>query len=152
MSWKGEIEFFKLAIYNYNNLATNLLIALPLIYCIVPMTLFYFTATCMWVKVKAIHPTREENILTREGEPARRYGHTCVSYGNKIFMYGGYNNNDGLLGEMECFDVTHSMWLKMHPTAKGCELPSAKFGHACTTNGRIMFMHGGTVEGRVESF
>ena len=60
-------------------------------------------------------------------------------------MYGGFNDDDNLLSVMECFDVTHSMWLKIHATPEGCELPHGKAGHACTTNGKTMFMHGGNV-------
>ena len=44
---------------------------------------------------------------------------------------------------MECFDVTRSMWLKIHATAEGCPLPKSRDGHACTVKGNIMYMHGG---------
>ena len=87
--------------------------------------------------------TKNKDIPIREGKPPRRYGHTCVSYGDKIFMYGGRNDDDGAFRVMECFDVTHSMWLKIHATPEGCELPKSRDGHACTSNGKTMFMHGG---------
>ena len=79
----------------------------------------------------------------KEGVPPRRYGHACVAYGDKIFMYGGFNDEDGSFGVMECFDVTRSMWLKIQATAEGCSLPKSRDGHACTVNGNMMYVHGG---------
>ena len=111
---------------------------------LIPVIIHLFhTATCEWVQVDAVCETKNKDIPIREGKPPRRYGHTCVSYGDKIFMYGGRNDDDGAFRVMECFDATHSMWLKIHATAEGCELPKSRDGHACTSNGKTMFMHGG---------
>ena len=107
---------------------------------------YTFTATCNWVEVNFICDTKKEEVPPiRRGVPPRRYGHACVAYGDKIFMYGGCNNDDGSFRVMECFDVTRSMWLKIHTTAEGCSLPRTRDGHACTVNGNIMYMHGGKI-------
>ena len=89
---------------------------------------------------------KEEVLPIRGGVPPRRYGHACVAYGDKIFLYGGRNDDDGSFRVMECFDVTRSMWLKIHATAEGCSLPRSRDGHACTVNGNIMYMHGGNID------
>uniref|UniRef100_A0A1X7UYZ5 BTB domain-containing protein n=1 Tax=Amphimedon queenslandica TaxID=400682 RepID=A0A1X7UYZ5_AMPQE len=94
-------------------------------------------ATCNWVEVNFIcgDAKKEEVPPIRGGVPPRRYGHACVAYGDKIFMYGGRNDDDGSFRVMECFDITRSMWLKIHATAEGCSLPRSRDGHACTANG-----------------
>ena len=112
---------------------------------IIVFLIYLQTETRKWVKVNVIRKTKNKEIPIRGGEPPRRYGHTCASYGDKIFMYGGRNDDDGSFRVMECFDATRSMWLKIHATAEGCALPRSRDGHAVTTNGNIMFMHGGTL-------
>lgn len=100
-------------------------------------------ATRKWNKVNVIRTTRNKEIPIRGGEPPRRYGHTCVSYEGKIFMFGGRNDDDGSFKVMECFDTERSMWMKVHVTADGCALPRSRDGHACCTLGKDMYMHGG---------
>ncbi|XP_003391324.2 PREDICTED: kelch domain-containing protein 3-like [Amphimedon queenslandica] len=99
--------------------------------------------TRKWAKVDVIRRTKNKDIPIRGGVPPRRYGHACVGYKDKIFMYGGRNDDDGSFRVMECFDVTRSMWLKIHATAEGCALPRSRDGHACTVKGNIMYLHGG---------
>ena len=55
------------------------------------------TDTRVWEEKKIISRTkdRELNKELRGVEPPRRYGHACVQYKGKIYMFGGRNDDDG---------------------------------------------------------
>ena len=46
---------------------------------------------------------RELNRQLRGVEPPRRYGHACVQYNGKVYMFGGRNDDDGSFKVMEWF-------------------------------------------------
>ena len=54
-------------------------------------------ATRTWSNVNVIRETKNEEIAIRGGEPPRRYGHACVLYNGRIYMFGGRNDDDGSL-------------------------------------------------------
>ena len=103
-----------------------------------------FAGTRKWNNVDVIRTTKNKEIPIRGGEPPRRYGHTCVSYNKRIYMFGGRNDDDGSFKVVECYDTERSMWMKLHVSAEGCSLPRSRDGHACSTLGKDMYMHGGT--------
>jgi hypothetical protein len=103
-------------------------------------------ASRVWQNVTVIRKTKNKDIPIRGGQPARRYGHTCVSYDRKIYMYGGRNDDDGSFRVMECYDTERNMWLKIHVLTDGCSLPQSRDGHACCTQGKYMYMHGGEAD------
>ncbi|XP_014206707.1 putative protein tag-53 [Copidosoma floridanum] len=42
--------------------------------------------------------------------PQARYGHSCVLYGDKIYMYGGVIESSGVTNEVWAFDVSSKLW------------------------------------------
>ena len=53
--------------------------------------------TRQWKELKVIARTkdRELNKQLRGVEPPRRYGHACVQYDGKVYLFGGRNDDDG---------------------------------------------------------
>ncbi|KAL5474818.1 hypothetical protein EMCRGX_G026835 [Ephydatia muelleri] len=97
--------------------------------------------TRVWMKEEPC--ARKERSIAPYGEtaiPGCRYGHTVCAYGGNLYMYGGRNDEDGSFSSMECYDIEHKVWLKLHCDG---ESPSSRDGHACTVIGKDMFIHGG---------
>ena len=69
-----------------------------------------------------------------------RYGHSMCSYNGKIYIYGGRNDEDRLMKEVSCFDISTSSWVNCHTSGQA---PDASLGHSCTLIGSTMFIHGG---------
>ena len=44
----------------------------------------------------------------RTSIPGSRYGHTVCSYKDRIYMYGGRNDEDGSFSKVDCYDISKS--------------------------------------------
>ena len=44
----------------------------------------------------------------RTSIPGSRYGHTVCSYRDKVYMYGGRNDEDGSFSKVDCYDISKS--------------------------------------------
>lgn len=80
--------------------------------------------------------------------PQERFGHTWVSYGDKIFLFGGGGGYKPALkyretyGDMHCFLPNEDRWEKnIKPSGKTA--PSNRSNHAAVEMGGIMLMYGG---------
>ena len=64
------------------------------------------TQTC----VQLVAPPEEVyfNVepLERATVPGSRYGHTVCSYKNRVYMYGGRNDEDGSFSRVDCYDIS----------------------------------------------
>ena len=40
--------------------------------------------------------------------PGSRYGHTVCSYKDRVYMYGGRNDEDGSFSKVDCYDISKS--------------------------------------------
>lgn len=74
--------------------------------------------------------------------PFKRYGHTAVAYGNKIYIWGG-RNDERVCNVLFCFDTVNNSWSM--PEVRGC-VPSARDGHSACLNGHHMYIFGGFEE------
>lgn len=99
------------------------------------------TNTLRWSLVPQM---RDENGLPLKYPevPFQRYGHTAVSYGDKIYMWGG-RNDDQLCNILYCFDPQTISWSR--PDVKGA-IPGARDGHSACVIGDCMYIFGGFVE------
>lgn len=71
--------------------------------------------------------------------PFQRYGHTAVAYDNKVYVWGG-RNDENACNILYCFDIRTLRWSK--PEVQG-NIPQARDGHtACIVNNK-MFIFGG---------
>ena len=43
-------------------------------------------------------------------QPERRYAHSCVLFGDKIYMYGGVIENSTVTNEIWAFDISAKTW------------------------------------------
>ncbi|XP_017089188.2 kelch domain-containing protein 3 [Drosophila bipectinata] len=74
--------------------------------------------------------------------PFQRYGHTVVAYKEKIYIWGG-RNDENLCNALYCFDPKTAQWSR--PPVTGC-LPGARDGHSACVIGNCMFIFGGFVD------
>ncbi|CAK1546692.1 unnamed protein product [Leptosia nina] len=71
--------------------------------------------------------------------PFQRYGHSCVGYGDKIYMWGGRNDTIACY-TVFCFDTKTLEW--SNPTVTGV-MPNGKDGHSACIIGNKMYIFGG---------
>ncbi|XP_023306658.1 kelch domain-containing protein 3 [Lucilia cuprina] len=99
------------------------------------------TQTLRW----ALLPQRRcENgtILKYPEVPFQRYGHTAVTYNDKIYMWGG-RNDETLCNVLYCFDPKTLSWSR--PQVTGA-IPGSRDGHSACVIDNCMYIFGGFVE------
>ncbi|XP_069675101.1 kelch domain-containing protein 3 isoform X2 [Periplaneta americana] len=74
--------------------------------------------------------------------PYQRYGHTAVAYGDKIFVWGG-RNDEAACNVLFCFDTNILQW--SCPSVSGM-IPGARDGHSACIINHCMFVFGGFEE------
>lgn len=77
--------------------------------------------------------------------PAPRASHTSVVHNDKLYVFGGQDDDNNKLGDLWCYDFTQSSWNK-HETAKDEFVPGARSGHTACVFGNKMFIFGGILE------
>lgn len=82
-------------------------------------------------------PTFDTNTV-----PFKRYGHTAIAYGTKIYVWGG-RNKELACNTLYCFDTDINSWSV--PEVSG-HVPSARDGHSACLNGHFMYIFGGFEE------
>ena len=80
-------------------------------------------ATRTWSNVNVIRETKNKEIAIRGGEPPRRYGHACVLYNGRIYMFGGRNDDDGSFRVRKCVQLVHYILVCMSPKNIQCDCP-----------------------------
>lgn len=74
--------------------------------------------------------------------PYQRYGHTAVAYGDKIFVWGG-RNDEAACNILFCFDTSSLQW--SCPQVSGM-IPGARDGHSACIIDHCMYVFGGFEE------
>ncbi|XP_017477425.1 PREDICTED: kelch domain-containing protein 3 [Rhagoletis zephyria] len=99
------------------------------------------TNTLRWAVVPL---KRDENGLPLKYPevPFQRYGHTAVAYGDKVYMWGG-RNDEQLCNVLYCFDPQTMSWFR--PEVKGA-IPGARDGHSACVVDHCMYIFGGFVD------
>ncbi|KAL3266083.1 hypothetical protein HHI36_010269 [Cryptolaemus montrouzieri] len=97
------------------------------------------TTTFRWTK----HPVSDLPYFENDDIlPYKRYGHTAVVYGDKIYIWGGRNDRASC-AVLFCFDTIWHCWTAPEVTGN---IPLARDGHtACIWNNR-MYIFGGYEE------
>ena len=79
--------------------------------------------------------------------PERRRGHTMVSHGTRLYIFGGQNNPRSP-SDLYCFDTEASAWQVVRSKNRlKKEVPSNRSYHAATIIDNIMFISGGVITG-----
>ncbi len=99
---------------------------------------FKFQQQC-WVRIPTEHLLR-----TDASPPQRRYGHSMVAYGQRLYVFGGAA--DGILdNEVHCFDVWSRCWSVIQPSSSS-QVPSGRVFHTSAVCGNSMYVFGGTID------
>lgn len=82
--------------------------------------------------------------------PAGVYGHSAVLHENKMIVFGGYDNEQGLSSDLHVLDLDTNTWERRSPrgVANGeinedGNLPKPRYGHSAILHDGRMFMFGG---------
>ena len=94
----------------------------------------------LWTRIKA------KNIS------ANKFGHTCVAFHNKLFVYGGRtkmsinNNKEAIdtLNGLDVFNLTDENWLSLSVSQRNA--PTPRYNHIAELIGSYMLIHGGIDE------
>ncbi|XP_058802388.1 leucine-zipper-like transcriptional regulator 1 isoform X2 [Phymastichus coffea] len=81
--------------------------------------------------------------------PARRYGHTMVSFDRHLYVFGGTADST-LPNDLHCYDLDTQTWQIVTPSTES-EIPSGRLFHAGAVLYEAMFIFGGTVDNNVRS-
>ncbi|XP_011148162.2 leucine-zipper-like transcriptional regulator 1 isoform X2 [Harpegnathos saltator] len=81
--------------------------------------------------------------------PARRYGHTMVSFDRHLYVFGGAAETS-LSNDLHCYDLDTQTWNVVLPSSDS-QVPSGRLFHAAAVIGEAMFIFGGTVDNNVRS-
>ena len=99
---------------------------------------FKFEQRC-WIRIPTEHLLR-----TDASPPQRRYGHSMIAYGQRLYVFGGAA--DGILdNEVHCFDISSQSWSVIQPSV-GSQVPSGRVFHTAAVCGDSMYIFGGTVD------
>ncbi|CAF1582182.1 unnamed protein product, partial [Didymodactylos carnosus] len=92
--------------------------------------------TLRWYTLPIPSKEDEQYKLT----PYRRYGHTCVLYNHKIYLWGGRNDGPGACNKLYCFDPYRRQWSIVRINGF---VPEARDGHsACVIKDRMYIFAG----------
>ncbi|XP_011498946.1 PREDICTED: leucine-zipper-like transcriptional regulator 1 [Ceratosolen solmsi marchali] len=81
--------------------------------------------------------------------PARRYGHTMVSFDRHLYVFGG-TVDSSLPNDLHSYDLDTQTWHIVTPSSDS-EIPSGRLFHAAAVISDAMFIFGGTVDNNVRS-
>ncbi|XP_072757847.1 leucine-zipper-like transcriptional regulator 1 [Anoplolepis gracilipes] len=81
--------------------------------------------------------------------PARRYGHTMVSFDRHLYVFGG-TADSALSNDLHCYDLDTQTWNVTLPSVDS-EVPPGRLFHAAAVIGQAMFIFGGTVDNNIRS-
>ncbi|XP_021921370.1 kelch domain-containing protein 3 isoform X2 [Zootermopsis nevadensis] len=87
-------------------------------------------------------PLSKQNDPDAACVPYQRYGHTAVAYGDKIFVWGG-RNDEAACNVLFCFDTSTLQW--SCPEVTGM-IPGARDGHSACVINHCMYVFGGFEE------
>jgi len=97
------------------------------------------TTTFRWTK----HPVSNFPYLENDDIlPYKRYGHTAVVYKDKIYIWGG-RNDQASCAVLFCFDTFYHCWTAPQTTG---DIPLARDGHTACVWKHYMYIFGGFEE------
>jgi len=78
-------------------------------------------------------------------DPPGRAGHSAVCHENKVYVFGGQDDNNNKLDDVWCFDAATGSWGNID-YAEGDMKPCPRSGHTAVAAGDKMFIFGGILE------
>lgn len=77
--------------------------------------------------------------------PVVRASHSSALYGNKLYVFGGQDDDNNKLGDLWTYDLQANAWAETAP-ADGGFRPIARSGHTAVVWGQKMYIFGGILE------
>jgi len=78
--------------------------------------------------------------------PAARASHSSVVYQDKLYLFGGQDDDNNKLGDLWEYDFTQSKWNELTPSEEDEFKPTPRSGHTCVVQGTKMYIFGGILE------
>ncbi|XP_012539725.1 leucine-zipper-like transcriptional regulator 1 isoform X1 [Monomorium pharaonis] len=97
-----------------------------------------------WTRISTEHILRGA-----PAPPARRYGHTMVSFDRHLYVFGGAADS-ALSNDLHCYDLDTQTWNVILPSTDS-QVPPGRLFHAAAVIGDAMFIFGGTVDNNIRS-
>ncbi|XP_029167293.1 leucine-zipper-like transcriptional regulator 1 [Nylanderia fulva] len=97
-----------------------------------------------WTRISTEHILRGA-----PAPPARRYGHTMVSFDRHLYVFGGAADS-ALSNDLHCYDLDTQTWNVILPS-NDSQVPPGRLFHAAAVIGEAMFIFGGTVDNNIRS-
>ncbi|KAF8752997.1 Kelch motif [Rhizoctonia solani] len=86
--------------------------------------------TAKWKEIK----------VSQGRSPFKRHDHAMVAHKNKLYVFGGYYDNDAIFNDTWCFDMNTKTWTELDCTGP---TPPRRSGHAVALVGDVVYMFGG---------
>lgn len=77
--------------------------------------------------------------------PVVRASHSSVVYGDKLYVFGGQDDDNNKMGDLWTYDLGASRWAEIAPAEGGFQ-PIARSGHTAVVWGQKMYIFGGILE------
>ena len=77
--------------------------------------------------------------------PLARASLSGVCYNEKLYVFGGQDDDNNKMGDMWEFDTVNNSWSKIEAT-EGDMQPTARSGHSSVVHGDKMYIFGGILE------
>ena len=85
-----------------------------------------------------------ELVACRGTPPCGRRGHSATHLDGYLYIFGGCDKHEGLLGDLWRLHLTTLVWEKVHSYMPGCG-PSPTVGHAAATFRGMLLTFGGNI-------
>ena len=104
----------------------------------------------LW-KINLLSERPKWEIVIPDGQaasPPKRFGSAGVTLGNKMYMFGGYNEDSGRFNDLWSFDLVTASWSRLiaHDISSS---PPARNAHSAVLRGNIMYVFGGYLNGKL---
>ena len=77
--------------------------------------------------------------------PIVRASHSAALYGNKLYVFGGQDDDNNKLGDLWTYDLQANSWAEIASGDTGFR-PIARSGHTAVVWGQRMYIFGGILE------
>lgn len=82
---------------------------------------------------------------THSSAPVQRASHSAAIHNDKLYVFGGQDDDNNKLGDLWEFDINAAKWTQLVPQ-EGEYTPIPRSGHTAVVNGDKMFIFGGIYE------
>jgi len=86
------------------------------------------------------------NAEESSGCPDARASHSSCVYNDRLYVFGGQDDDNNKLGDLWEYDFTQSTWSQVKLGEEGSYTPNPRSGHTAVVWGTKMYIFGGILE------